>query len=69
MLLAVEVKNMFLNKYSSNLRYFKQQYKQAEIYFCCLDKKETSKDSQVKIIYPWELLKTLNLKVKPGIPY
>lgn len=54
-LLAIEVKSLFLNKYTTNLRYFKKEYGGAEIYFCCLDKKENVKHKNLNLMYPWQL--------------
>lgn len=68
-LAAIEVKNIFLNKYVTNVRYFKKQYNQAEVYFCCLEQKEAPRDSYINVVYPWELLSKLNLKMEPGLSY
>ncbi len=56
---AIEVKNMFFNKHTTHLKYFKKIYPGVELYTCCLEKKE--KSNIIKVIYPWELLKIFKL--------
>ena len=52
---AVEIKTIFLNKYTSSIRYLKGKYGDLKIYFCCLDKKEECRDKDINIIYPWQV--------------
>lgn len=52
-LAALEVKNIFLNKYTTNLRYFRKEYKEANVYFCCMEKKDDAKE--IAAIYPWQV--------------
>ena len=58
---AIEVKNVFLNKYMVNLKYFKREYKEAIGYLCCLNQKEPLKYKNLNIIYPWQIPHILNL--------
>lgn len=67
-LVAIEVKNIFLNKYTAALRYFKREYKGAKGYFCCPEEKETARDLKrsrrardINIIHPWQLVHSLNI--------
>lgn len=61
---AIEVKNTFLNKHTTNLRYFKDEYNQAEIYICCFDVKDEPNDKEINLIYPWQTVKFLNKRDK-----
>jgi len=58
---AIEVKNIFFNKSTTCLKYFKQTYKDAKVYFCAFEKKETPRDKYIKVVYPWELIYYLNI--------
>ena len=58
---AIEVKSVFLNKHTVNLRYFKREYKEAIVYLCCINQKEPLKYKNLKIIYPWQIPHILNL--------
>jgi len=53
---AIEVKNIFLNKYTRSLRYFLKYYPKTEGYFCYLQKKENPKYKNIRLLYPWQLL-------------
>ena len=53
---AIEVKNIFLNKYTRSLRYFLKYYPKTEGYFCYLQKKENPKHKDIRLLYPWQLL-------------
>ncbi|MEW5694027.1 MAG: ATP-binding protein [Candidatus Hydrogenedentota bacterium] len=55
-LIAIEVKNIFLNKYTTNLRYLKRKYNNAETFICSLERKEKKRDKNINIIFPWQLL-------------
>ncbi|MFZ5800677.1 MAG: ATP-binding protein [Candidatus Omnitrophota bacterium] len=55
-LTAIEVKNIFLNKYGKNLNYFFKHYPGTKKFFCCLERKENPKDRALHLIYPWQLL-------------
>lgn len=54
-LIAIEVKQNFLNKYTHTLERFSETYKDTELYFCCLYKKEESKNKKINVIYPWQI--------------
>lgn len=60
-LLAIEVKNIFLNKYTTNLKYFKKEYDEAKVSFCCLEKRENTKDKNINLLYPWQLMHFVNI--------
>jgi len=53
---AIEVKNIFLNKYTRSLRYFLKYYPKTEGYFCYLQKKENPKYKDICLLYSWQLL-------------
>jgi len=55
----IEVKMKFLNKNSKNLRYFMKKYQSSNAYFCTLEKIEESNKSNIKVIYPWQIIKLL----------
>ncbi|MFH1540470.1 MAG: hypothetical protein ABID79_01270 [Elusimicrobiota bacterium] len=52
---AIEVKNVFRSKYTAHLMFFKREYRDAELYYCCMEKNEPSVDKRVNVIYPWEI--------------
>lgn len=52
---AIEVKNIFLNKYTNHLKVFGEKNKKISLYFCCIEKKEASNNSRIKVIYPWKI--------------
>jgi hypothetical protein len=54
---AIEVKYNFFNKYTTHIRYFKNNYMLKKTYFCCLSKQEDSKYNDIEVIYPWQILK------------
>ena len=51
----MEVKINCFNKYLSALKYFKINYRPAQIYCCCFDKKENPKDKDITMLYPWQI--------------
>ncbi|MFH1890247.1 MAG: ATP-binding protein [Candidatus Kuenenbacteria bacterium] len=55
-IIPTEVKLKFLNKYLTNLNYFKNEYNIKKSYFVTLDKREASKHKNVFVSYPWELI-------------
>ena len=59
-LAAIEVKNIFLNKYGKSLRYFLKHYPRVKTYFCCLEKKEELRYKDIRLIYPWQVLYFIN---------
>jgi len=55
-LVPIEVKSFFLNKYTTHIRYFKNNYGLKKAYFCCLSKGEDCRYKDIEVIYPWEIL-------------
>jgi len=58
-LIPIEAKSLFLNKYTTHIRYFKNNYGPKKAYFCCLSKGEDCRYPDIEIIYPWQILSSL----------
>ncbi len=58
-LVPIEVKSHFLNRYTTHLRYFKNNYDIKKGYFCCLVKDENCRCNDIEVIYPWQIFKYL----------
>ena len=55
-IIAVEVKSLFLNKYTTSLRYFQKTYNLKKAYFCSFMKREDCKYQEIEVIYPWQVV-------------